>query len=594
MTRQIVEQVLGGPITAQVWTGNYEPALPFVPQGFSVGSVLPAVLYMLRWGHRRGKGKFAEAFGSARQKPTISSVASRLSIDPRFRHFDDDLGRAVLGDLLLSYLFENKRRAEGRDQQVQRVFPTHYFCSWIDLPDSVAHLRRVPEMIVALLANQADADIIKAGSDKGLYPVGSRIENNLLLRLFAPGTSVAGPHLTDLRSDRFDEEALVGIDQLLAIRVAQLCGEPPDKARGKGEQSPIPNQRPIAGRAAHIFREDLTDFLKAYGESMPRRSLLPLIESGMAINLTVLMLASIGVLNQWSESGDIAREDNQHPWPLFVDCSLSIDQKIRGYAEQALERARAALPRLATTLMHLRLLDCWVRYESEIRQRHPRSPDGTEWLNLLGAVASGNHAESSDARKTFRKWCRQLVEKLKEEDPENAVIDVLSGADAGQDAGQVLAEALTALMGNDSTTSNLQQFLNSSLMIDEPNGLARRRRGTVRHVEGGRKTADFLSVSLSNSAVEFLVHRLLRRVGDTRKAESLSLPRFLDCLRDRYGFFIDRAPPGLPIPGDILIHNRAFLERRLRDLGLLTGVNDAEKMKRLRPRFEARAEGIVS
>ena len=59
-------------------------------------------------------------------------------------------------------------------------------------------------------------------------------------------------------------------------------------------------------------------------------------------------------------------------------------------------------------------------------------------------------------------------------------------------------------------------------------------------------------------------------------------------------FFIDRAPPGLPIPGDILMHNRAFLERRLRDLGLLTGVNDAERMKRLRPRFEARAEGIVS
>jgi hypothetical protein len=33
-----------------------------------------------------------------------------------------------------------------------------------------------------------------------------------------------------------------------------------------------------------------------------------------------------------------------------------------------------------------------------------------------------------------------------------------------------------------------------------------------------------------------------------------------------------------------------MLERRLRDLGLLMGVNDAEAMKRLRPRFELAME----
>jgi len=45
---------------------------------------------------------------------------------------------------------------------VQRVLPTHYFSSWIDLPESVAHLRFVPEMLVALLVDQrkdaTDAD----------------------------------------------------------------------------------------------------------------------------------------------------------------------------------------------------------------------------------------------------------------------------------------------------------------------------------------------------------------------------------------------------------------------------------------------------
>lgn len=50
---------------------------------------------------------------------------------------------------------------------------------------------------------------------------------------------------------------------------------------------------------------------------------------------------------------------------------------------------------------------------------------------------------------------------------------------------------------------------------------------------------------------------------------------------------IDQAPPDLPIPNDLLLRNRHTLERRLRDLGLLVGVNDAETMKRLQQRFEA-------
>ena len=50
-----------------------------------------------------------------------------------------------------------------------------------------------------------------------------------------------------------------------------------------------------------------------------------------------------------------------------------------------------------------------------------------------------------------------------------------------------------------------------------------------------------------------------------------------------------RAPSGLPVSRSLLQRNRDVLERRLRDLGLLVGVNDAESMKRLRPLFE-RAE----
>ena len=45
------------------------------------------------------------------------------------------------------------------------------------------------------------------------------------------------------------------------------------------------------------------------------------------------------------------------------------------------------------------------------------------------------------------------------------------------------------------------------------------------------------------------------------------------------------APSGLSVSNDLLRLNRNALERRLRDLGLLMGVNDAEVMKQLKPRF---------
>ena len=42
----------------------------------------------------------------------------------------------------------------------------------------------------------------------------------------------------------------------------------------------------------------------------------------------------------------------------------------------------------------------------------------------------------------------------------------------------------------------------------------------------------------------------------------------------------------MSVSNELLLANRTALERRLRDLGLLAGVNDAETMKRLRPRFQ--------
>lgn len=84
--RSIVDDVFGRGMTREIWTGNYEKALPVSVQDFDLSAVFPAVFYMFRFGHRRGKGKFLETFGGdvgtakdRRKSATIERVATKLA-----------------------------------------------------------------------------------------------------------------------------------------------------------------------------------------------------------------------------------------------------------------------------------------------------------------------------------------------------------------------------------------------------------------------------------------------------------------------------------------------------------------------------------
>jgi hypothetical protein len=100
------------------------------------------------------------------------------------------------------------------------------------------------------------------------------------------------------------------------------------------------------------------------------------------------------------------------------------------------------------------------------------------------------------------------------------------------------------------------------------------------------------SFVLSDVLLDFLVHRHL--VADDGARRHLSLREFLRILRERYGLYVDRAPAGQAISADLLARNRRLVEERLRDLGLLVSVNDADGMKFLRPRFAAARSGGAS
>lgn len=589
IVKTIVEEVLTVARARNLWTANYFPALPFTPQDYEIGGLLPTMLYMARWGQRRGKGKFAETFGRTDVNgkvlsPTLEDVARGLldKAPASFDGFADDSGQAMLADFLLTYCLENKGHELGHSVQVQRVFPTHYLASWLDLPISAVNLRGVPELLTALLAWQ-DRDAFLAPGGKGLFPVGGEFGENLLLKVFARHMTVRGSHSADLSSDYFaeDEAGDLGVDELLAVRLAQACGAAPLKARGKDETAKIPNRWPIANDAAKHLRRDLAVFIEVYGTNMPRQAFLPMLEAGIGLGMTNVLLTTTACLFQWEQSGSIPR--GQAPWPLFVDCSHGQESKLRNISEGSMTECQARFERVAVVLMVMRVLGDRVLYDRKLRDTLPvQGPNATPWLDLLGEIFHGRHSRSESILSGLDEDCLRLADALELE-----AAEVAQALRVGRiNPALRLGEALVQLVGHKQQGEQFLKALDSSLMPDRPNGLAFRRR-VSRSEAGTRKAVDLRSIVLSHAHLDFLIHRYLRKDGKGKSAQPLTLRKFLDLLRNNYGLHVDREPPGLSVPQELLRANKEWLERRLRDLGLLIGVNDAESMKQLRPRFSA-------
>ena len=593
--RAAVEDVLSRDMTREIWSGNYDKALPFSLYHFELSAILPAVFYMFRFGQRRGAGRFLKTFGQPtgtpsqkRRSATIERIQETLADTKELVGFDEETERAILGDLLLCFCLENYKHSLGRNQQVQRAAPAHYMASWVDLPQSVAHLRHIPEMIVAILAAQK-GDHVEPSQDgvKTPFAVGKDYKDNVLLRAFSQGIIRRG-NMGDLASDRFDEgDGTVGLDQLLMIRLAQQLHAAPDKIRGKGS-GPISNQRPIAETASRHFSDDIRRFLRVYAVLAPRHTLVEMLESCIAIGLTTILTSTVEMLFRWADTGEVPSRTEQPPAHLLVDCSSGVERRIRDLAEQSMDDLMRRMERFPMILMILRLLDYEARDNRKIRKQvSPGRPYATEWLNLLGDLLHGQHSEAQRIHFAIEDKAEKLARKLAIEHPE--VQEVLTNVDGQESPAWRLAEGLRILMGPNFGRRKFMQMVDSCLLTGRPNGLASKRTTTHGIRVGERVTRrrrDLRSLVFTDSVLEYLVHLHLLRSGNKPGTRALSFKEFIHTLRDRYGFHVDTAPAGMTISNALLQENRAVLERRLRDLGLLVGVNDAEAMKRLRPRFE--------
>ena len=590
--RAIVRDVLPRRMADEIWSARYDKVLPISFNAFELSAVLPAVFYMLRFGWRRGRGEFLKTFApeghstrERRRSTTVEQVAKKLAAGANIDNFDGEVERAILGDLLLGFSLENVKHELGRDKQVQRVAPTHYMASWIDLPESVTSLRFVPELIVAMLTDQ-EGDYVKPNDsgDHTRFPIATGHEKNLFLRAFNHGVTQDG-FVANRAADKFDERADIGIDQLLMIRLAQSLGAAPDKLRGR-ESAQISNQRPISERAAQNFSEDIRRFVRAYASVIPRHAFVDMLEACVATGMTVILTGAVEILFKWADTGRIIGKSDQQPSNIFVDCSNGVNRNLRNLAEQSLGDLMRRIERVPAILMMLRLLDYAARDNKKIkRQEISTRPYATTWLNLLGSLLHEHHSEASFVHHLMDDYGLKLAEGLSEDHPETA--EALRNERNEPNPIRRLAAALTPLLGTNARTNTIS-MVDSTLNVERPNGLARKRKTTsgTHAAGGGRRQRDVRSLVFTDAVLDYLAHLHVLRSGGKPGARPLSLKEFLNAIRVRYGFHVDTAPPGTLVSNDLLQTNRMVLERRLRDLGLLVGVNDAEAMKRLRPRFE--------
>lgn len=343
----------------------------------------------------------------------------------------------------------------------------------------------------------------------------------------------------------------------------------------------IENRWPVAVASARRAGDDVAIFLRAYADSIPRKALLAMLEACFGLGLSTMFLDSMQRLSAWSEDGRLLQEHDDALCTLFVDCSNGADADLRAASEACAEERLRGVAHFTYVLAQLRILDMRARVR-RLHEGFAIAPDPTAWINLLGDLLHGRHPHSERIHESVEEICASLAAALDDAPGSEEMQRMLTATDVWPI--QRLAVGLAQMMGDQVTNQEINKWADSIWRTNTPDGMARSRRrrdGATRRV--------VRSFVLSDVLLDYLVHRHL--IGEDGAPRRLSLREFLRILRGRYGLFVDQAPPGQSIAHGMLAHNRRILEERLRDLGLLVSVNDADGMKFLRPRFAAAHSG---
>ena len=136
-------------------------------------------------------------------------------------------------------------------------------------------------------------------------------------------------------------------------------------------------------------------FVRSYAASVPRYTLVEMLESCFTIGLTTVLTSTVELLLWWAKTGKIPSREEQLPAPLFVDCSNGVERSIRTAAEQSMDDYLRRMELFPVLLMILRLLDYRARGNQRIKKEDIATrPYASDWLNLLGDLLHDRHPQA--------------------------------------------------------------------------------------------------------------------------------------------------------------------------------------------------------
>ena len=88
-----------------------------------------------------------------------------------------------------------------------------------------------------------------------------------------------------------------------------------------------------------------------------------------------VFLSTLNLIFLWARTGEVPQKKDQHPWPLFVDCSVSADMTLRRFSEECMDDVIRRLSRFSVCMMCLRILDEQAKQE---RLKYPAASDSLD------------------------------------------------------------------------------------------------------------------------------------------------------------------------------------------------------------------------
>jgi len=303
--------------------------------------------------------------------------------------------------------------------------------------------------------------------------------------------------------------------------------------------------------------------LRAYHETMPSSTLVEYICSMLCVNLTAYWLCHVATANELYGTGH-HHEVNAGELRSFVDATAGMDDTVRQLAENAVNGHLEMMASYVRTTVGFRLL---ARLADAAEQTVPDPFEDTiEHLEALASLRIENRATIDPYAKVY---LMRLREKFGDDTPASEDVEVLLHGETDLPPTDRLVEVVVRIQSE--LFDRVRKFFTGCTGATTNYGIVRN--------HGVRPPVPFYS--LSDPAIEALVHTNCVKRNKTLSGIRVSIREFLDLIGEQYGLSLEHTPDATQ--GGRVSHaandkNLAHFKERLRMLGLLREVSDAEAM----------------